>query len=89
MPVVRDQAPAASRQITIHTVRMETDNRLPPPGTILTRIYKGNTVQVKILPHGFEFDGEIYKSLSAVAKAITNSHCNGYLFFRLAKGDRE
>jgi Protein of unknown function (DUF2924) len=89
MPVVRDQAPAASRQITIHNVRMETDDRLPPPGTILTRMYKGNTIQVKILPRGFEFDGEIYKSLSAVAKAITNSHCNGYLFFRLAKGDRE
>ena len=32
----------------------------------------------------------VYPSLSAVAKAITGSHCNGFLFFRLAGkgGDR-
>ena len=36
-------------------------------------------------PAGFEYEGEVYKSLSAVAKAITGSHTNGYLFFRLAK----
>ena len=38
---------------------------------------------MKVLPAGFEFEGEAYKSLSAVAKKITGSHCNGYLFFRL------
>ncbi len=36
-------------------------------------------------PIGFEYEEEIYKSLSAVAKQITGSHCNGYLFFRPAK----
>jgi len=41
------------------------------------------------LPSGFEFEGEVFKSLSAVAKAITGQHCNGYHFFRLGKdGDR-
>jgi hypothetical protein len=59
------------------------DDRLPPPGTILTRKYKGEVLQVKVLPHGFEYEGQVYRSLSAVAKAITGSHCNGYLFFRL------
>jgi hypothetical protein len=59
------------------------DSRLPPPGTILTRKYKGGVVQVMVLPHGFEYEGKVYKSLSAVAKAVTGSHCNGYLFFRL------
>jgi len=38
-----------------------------------------------VLPAGFEFEGHIYKSLSAVAKAITGQHCNGYYFFRLGK----
>ena len=38
---------------------------------------------MKVLPAGFEYEGEVYKSLSAVAKKITGSHCNGYLFFRL------
>ena len=57
--------------------------RLPPPGTILTRPYKGETLQVRVLRHGLEFEGTLYPSLSAVAKAITGSHCSGYRFFRL------
>jgi hypothetical protein len=60
--------------------------RLPPPGTILTRLYKGETLQVRVLRHGVEFEGTLYPSLSAVAKAITGSHCSGHLFFRLTKG---
>jgi DUF2924 family protein len=59
------------------------NDRLPAAGTILTRPYKGMTVQVRVLAHGFVYEGTIYSSLSAVAKAITGSHCNGYLFFRL------
>ena len=42
-------------------------------------------VHVRILEHGFEYDGAVYASLSAVAKAITGSHCNGFLFFRLTR----
>ena len=33
------------------------DDRLPPPGTVLTRKYKGGTVQVKVLANGFEYAG--------------------------------
>ena len=58
------------------------DRRLPPPGTILTRPYKGQLVQVQVLTEGFAYAGRVYASLSAVAKAITGSHCNGYHFFR-------
>ena len=58
------------------------DQRLPPPGTILTRPYKGQLVQVQVLTEGFAYGGRVYPSLSAVAKAITGSHCNGFLFFR-------
>jgi len=59
------------------------DSRLPEPGTIITRAYKGQDLQIKVLQAGFEFAGNVYASLSAVAKTITGSHCNGYLFFRL------
>lgn len=38
-----------------------------------------------MLADGFEYEGETYKSLSAVAKQITRTHCNGYHFFRLTK----
>jgi hypothetical protein len=65
------------------------DDRLPPPGTVLTRKYKGGTVQVKVLPQGFEYEGQNYGSLSAVAKAVTGSHCNGFLFFGLLKGGKK
>jgi hypothetical protein len=58
------------------------DQRLPPPGTILTRPYKGPLVQVQVLTDGFAYAGRVYPSLSAVAKAITGSHTNGFLFFR-------
>jgi hypothetical protein len=58
------------------------DARLPPPGTILTRPYKGQQVQVQVLTDGFAYAGRVYASLSAVAKAVTGSHCNGFLFFR-------
>jgi hypothetical protein len=61
------------------------DDRLPPPGTVLVRKYKGEALQVKVLPDGFAYQGETYDSLSAVAKAITGSHCNGFLFFRLGR----
>ncbi|HEY3787366.1 MAG TPA: DUF2924 domain-containing protein [Urbifossiella sp.] len=77
------KAEAAPGRIVAGTVAAEVDRRLPPPGTIITRKYKGGTVQVKVLPDGFEYAGESYVSLSAVAKAITGSHCNGFLFFRL------
>lgn len=63
------------------------DERLPMPGTVLTREYKGALYQVTVLPDGFSFQGEKYKSLSAVAKAITGQHWNGYYFFRLRGGE--
>ena len=57
--------------------------RLPPPGTVLVRPYKGQTLQVRVLDKGFAYEGKTYRSLSAVAKAITGSHCSGHLFFRI------
>ncbi len=76
-------ASAPEERTQTATLRFQPDDRLPPPGTVLTRKYKGEMLQVKVLAHGFEYAGLVYSSLSAVAKAITGSHCNGYLFFRL------
>jgi hypothetical protein len=77
--------PAPDERTKTAALRIKGDDRLPLPGTVLTRPYKGETLHVKVLPRGFEFGGEVYKSLSAVAKAITGQHCNGYSFFRLGK----
>src|SRR5499427_5287437 len=68
---------------TPRSSQRQANPRLPPPGTILQRPYKGALLEVMVLRHGLEFEGKVYRSLSAVAKAITGSHCNGYLFFRL------
>ena len=64
------------------TMPAPVDQRLPPPGTILTRPYKGQLVQVQVLTEGFAYAGRVYTSLSAVAKAVTGSHTNGFHFFR-------
>jgi len=65
------------------------DGRLPMPGTVLTRDYKGQTIRVTVLDKGFEYEGDVYRSLTAVAKAVTGSHWNGYLFFGLKEGSDE
>jgi len=52
-------------------------------GTVLTRKYRGRQVEAKVLANGFEYEGQVYRSLSAVAKAVTGSHWNGHLFFGL------
>jgi hypothetical protein len=62
------------------------DRRLPMPGAVLTREYRGRTVTVTVLDEGFEYEGAVYRSLTAVAKTVTGSHWNGYLFFGIAKG---
>jgi hypothetical protein len=73
---VEDDAP-------VRVLKFQADDRLPPPGTVITRKYKGEVLQVKVRTDGFEYEGKVYASLSAVAKAITGSHCNGFLFFRI------
>jgi hypothetical protein len=88
-PVPRRPATPAPAPPPLSTAKAASDKRLPPPGTILTRKYKGETLQVQVLPRGFAYNGQVFKSLSAVAKAITGSHCNGFWFFALGQqGDR-
>ena len=59
------------------------DRRLPIPGSMITKIYKGNAIKVKVLEKGFEYDGKHYRTLSQVANVVTGDHWNGYLFFNL------
>jgi len=79
--------PAADPGSPRETVTIQSpphhDSRLPMPGALLRREYRGRTIVVRVLPNGFDFDGTVYRSLSAVAKAITGANWNGYLFFGL------
>ena len=76
------------RRTVTAAARFSDDGRLPLPGTVLTREYKGQTIQAACWPAGFEYEGEVYRSLSAVAKQITGTHTNGFLFFRLRKDNK-
>jgi hypothetical protein len=84
-PAAKDTEAAADRTVT-DVLPLRADHRLPPPGSVIARTYKGEDLQVKVLDEGrFEFEGAVYGSLSAVAKAVTGQHCNGYHFFKLRK----
>jgi len=84
-PPPREQPEPAARA-TAPPIAAVLDPRLPAVGTVLTRTYKGGEVRVKVQPDGFEYAGERYASLSAVARAVTGTHTNGFLFFRLTRG---
>jgi hypothetical protein len=53
------------------------------------RDYKGRSIVVKVRENGFEYESRIYKSLSAVAREVTGTKWNGFLFFGLASGEGE
>ena len=54
------------------------------PGTTLLREFDGRNYKVTVLPTGgYEFDGQRYKSLSAIAKLITGTQWSGPAFFGL------
>ncbi len=59
------------------------DRRVPSPGTLLQRPYKGQMVEVRVTQDGFEHHGKVFRSLTAVAKEVTGAHWNGFLFFNL------
>ena len=61
----------------------QAGRRAPMPGTVLSRKYRGRTIQVRVLEKGFEYEGQPFRSLSAIAHAVTGSHWNGWLFFGL------
>ncbi len=65
------------------SIRPDRDPRLPTPGTVLTRPYRGKTIAVTVLEDGFEFEGRRYRSLTAIAEKITGAHWNGLNFFGL------
>jgi hypothetical protein len=61
------------------------DSRLPMPGSLLMKEFKGETHVVKVLDHGFEYGGRWHRSLSAIAQEITGTKWNGFAFFSLTK----
>ena len=55
------------------------------PGTQMIRQWQNTTHTVTALAEGFEWNGRTYKSLSAVANAITGTNWNGFAFFGIKR----
>jgi hypothetical protein len=81
--------PKSAQSNSLPSLERPSDPRLPKPGAVLNRRYKGQLHPVQVLAQGFAYQNATYHSLSAVAKAITGSHCNGFLFFRLTSKEKQ
>ncbi|MCL2887747.1 MAG: DUF2924 domain-containing protein [Elusimicrobia bacterium] len=64
-------------------INRERDPRIPAIGTVITRKYKGEELKVKVLENGFEYNGQTFKSISALAVHIVGMSVSGYVFFKL------
>ncbi|MCC6581532.1 MAG: DUF2924 domain-containing protein [Phycisphaeraceae bacterium] len=84
-----DVAEPAQRYIPRTPATGSHDHRLPMPGGQLKRVYKGHLYVVNVLENGFEYDGQRYHSLSAVAHAISGGHWNGFRFFNITDADAD
>lgn len=65
---------------------VKRDPRLPPPGSTLTRAYAGQNIHVRVLETGFEFEGKEFATLSTIAREVTGTKWNGFVFFGLGSG---
>jgi hypothetical protein len=74
--------PIAERQRTV-SGKLAAKSRPtdPPIGTVFTREWRGREVRVTVVEGGFEFNGEVYRSLTAAVRAATGAHWNPKLFF--------
>ncbi len=53
------------------------------PGTRLLREWQGQTHHVTVLAQGFEYNSQVFRSLTAIARLITGTAWSGPLFFGL------
>ena len=85
-PPRRNRRPSADtrRRVQARASSPERDSRLPPPGEVLVREFRGTTVAVRVLEEGFEYQGRRYASLSTIACEVAGTRWNGYRFFDLA-----
>ena len=84
---VRWRAPVARKDgvsaavLPIATVMR--DPRLPLAGTDLVRRYRGKDIVVRVREDGFEYAGQVHRSLSTAVRAATGTPWNGFAFFGL------
>jgi hypothetical protein len=78
-----DEPLSGSVHVAVASVETGSDPRLPMAGAVISRDYKGRRISVDVRVNGFEYDGKLYKSLSSIAREVTGTKWNGFLFFGL------
>lgn len=81
--VERKPSPKGPGPATAPSNRQGRDPRLPKVGSSVAREFKGFSHEVQVLESEFVYRGRTYRSLSAIAKEITGTPWNGFLFFGL------
>ena len=85
-PKIRTRSIEATFETAITIITPPADSRLPVAGTVLMKNYKGRSIQVRVLPNSFEYEGEQYKTLTSIARIVTGQkNINGFQFFKLGK----
>jgi Protein of unknown function (DUF2924) len=80
---LRLTAPQPPKVAAVALPNSGRDRRLPLPGVVLKRRFRGQDIEVKVLVDGFEYQGRKFASLSAVAECVTGTRWNGFVFFGL------
>ncbi len=84
--ILRVVTPISTEETLLENLPVRArDNRLPEPGSIITKNYRGKTIEVKVLENGFEYEEKVFKSISRVAMTIVKRPISGYVFFGLTK----
>jgi len=68
-----------------NTLAPTADPRLPMPGAMLVRRYRGKDIVVRVREDGFEYEGQVHRSLSSAVRAATGTPWNGFAFFGLGE----
>ena len=85
----RARTPAAAPTTLPGEHRPRRDPRLPSPGTLIVKTYKGRELRIVVRDDGLELDGMMYATATALAKAVTGSKSiNGNLFLGITKRKR-
>ena len=82
-PTARRRPPAAVSSTETTPSGTTADPRRPPLGSVLRRQVGAELHEVVVHAETFEYRGQPYKSLSAIAFEVTGTHWNGWTFFGL------
>jgi hypothetical protein len=88
--IARNAAKARTAGLKPGAIRVPPveETRRLKPGTVLMREHAGEMQRVTVLASGYKWNGETFRSLSEVARAMTGTRWNGPRFFGLRQAEK-